>query len=271
MARRAAPRCCRGQCCAGQSRAIPASPGHRAERGTRARIARLILENGPGHRGRAGHQARPDPGRGPPAPGQPAGRGHDRDQDGPRATATGAAAGRPGCSRSPTRAAAPSSTPTTTWPPARCASWPRRPGPDAVAEFARRQVSDLERRYRPVVEAAPPARQGQALAEALSADGYAASATRSPAAERAAPASSSASTTARWPTSPPSTRSSARRRPRRSAGCSARRCSAWPRSPTATASAPPTSPRRRWCTPASHTAAAPQPTAATTKSGGISA
>jgi predicted ArsR family transcriptional regulator len=49
-------------------------------------------------------------------------------------------------------------------------------GPEAVAEFARRQVSELERRYRPVVDAAPPGGRVKALAHALSADGYAASA-----------------------------------------------------------------------------------------------
>jgi predicted ArsR family transcriptional regulator len=54
-------------------------------------------------------------------------------------------------------------------------------GPDAVAEFARRQVADLERRYQPVVEAAPQADRVRALARALSADGYAASATAGPA------------------------------------------------------------------------------------------
>jgi predicted ArsR family transcriptional regulator len=54
-------------------------------------------------------------------------------------------------------------------------------GPAAVAEFARRQVSELERRYRPVMAAAEPAGKVQALAAALSADGYAASATRAPA------------------------------------------------------------------------------------------
>ena len=51
-----------------------------------------------------------------------------------------------------------------------------RAGPDAVAEFAHRKISDLEDRYRPVVTAAPAGRRVQALAEALSADGYAASA-----------------------------------------------------------------------------------------------
>jgi predicted ArsR family transcriptional regulator len=53
-------------------------------------------------------------------------------------------------------------------------------GDEAVAEFARRKISDLERRYRPVVDAAPPGRRVQALAEALSADGYAAAASVAP-------------------------------------------------------------------------------------------
>src|SRR5580693_2239765 len=53
-------------------------------------------------------------------------------------------------------------------------------GPDAVAEFARRQVADLERRYGPVVQGAPAAGRVAALAEALSADGYAASASGAP-------------------------------------------------------------------------------------------
>jgi len=56
-------------------------------------------------------------------------------------------------------------------------------GARAVTEFARRKISDLERRYRPVVDAAAPAERVQALAEALSADGYAASASVSPAAD----------------------------------------------------------------------------------------
>jgi predicted ArsR family transcriptional regulator len=53
-------------------------------------------------------------------------------------------------------------------------------GPGAVAEFARRQVAELERRYRPVMESAAPGDKVTALAEALSADGYAASATSAP-------------------------------------------------------------------------------------------
>jgi predicted ArsR family transcriptional regulator len=53
-------------------------------------------------------------------------------------------------------------------------------GPAATAEFARRQVAELERRYRLVMEAAAPEDKVKALAEALSADGYAASATSAP-------------------------------------------------------------------------------------------
>jgi predicted ArsR family transcriptional regulator len=53
-------------------------------------------------------------------------------------------------------------------------------GPEVVADFARRQVAELEHRYRPVMESAG-ADKVTALAEALSADGYAASATSAPA------------------------------------------------------------------------------------------
>jgi predicted ArsR family transcriptional regulator len=61
-------------------------------------------------------------------------------------------------------------------------------GPGAVAQFARQQVSELERRYRPVVEAAAPDLRVQALADALSADGYAACVSVAPAPAPAAPA-----------------------------------------------------------------------------------
>src|SRR3984957_678862 len=53
-------------------------------------------------------------------------------------------------------------------------------GPEAVAGFARRQVAELERRYEPAMAAAGEDKVA-ALAEALSADGYAASATSAPA------------------------------------------------------------------------------------------
>ncbi|HEY4464383.1 MAG TPA: metalloregulator ArsR/SmtB family transcription factor [Streptosporangiaceae bacterium] len=55
-------------------------------------------------------------------------------------------------------------------------------GPAAVEEFARRQVAELERRYGPAVANATPGERVQALADALSADGYAASAYAAPAA-----------------------------------------------------------------------------------------
>jgi predicted ArsR family transcriptional regulator len=57
-------------------------------------------------------------------------------------------------------------------------------GQGAVAQFARQQVGDLERRYRPAVQAAAPGERVQALADALSADGYAACASVAPGAAR---------------------------------------------------------------------------------------
>ena len=51
-------------------------------------------------------------------------------------------------------------------------------GERAVGDFARARVDDLERRYRPAVEAAEPDGRAGALAEALRADGYAASTRR---------------------------------------------------------------------------------------------
>jgi predicted ArsR family transcriptional regulator len=53
-------------------------------------------------------------------------------------------------------------------------------GEAMVAEFARRRVADLEERYRVVVKAAKPEAQAAALATALTADGYAASAHAAP-------------------------------------------------------------------------------------------
>ncbi|MDS1268763.1 winged helix-turn-helix transcriptional regulator [Lipingzhangella sp. LS1_29] len=54
-------------------------------------------------------------------------------------------------------------------------------GPDAVAEFAHRQVADLERRYHTALAGVPPQQRVRLLAEALSADGYAASVEQAPA------------------------------------------------------------------------------------------
>jgi predicted ArsR family transcriptional regulator len=47
-------------------------------------------------------------------------------------------------------------------------------GRAAVAAFARQRVSELEARYRPLVDAAPAAERTEALARALTSDGYAA-------------------------------------------------------------------------------------------------
>jgi predicted ArsR family transcriptional regulator len=55
-----------------------------------------------------------------------------------------------------------------------------RAGSGAVADFARQQVSELERRYQRTLESAPLSERVRILAEALSADGYAASASGSP-------------------------------------------------------------------------------------------
>ncbi|MGE5290236.1 MAG: helix-turn-helix transcriptional regulator [Micromonosporaceae bacterium] len=54
-------------------------------------------------------------------------------------------------------------------------------GEKSVAEFAHEQVADLEWRYRTVVESVPASERVNALAEALTADGYAASAGIAPA------------------------------------------------------------------------------------------
>ncbi len=54
-------------------------------------------------------------------------------------------------------------------------------GPAAVEKFARHQVSELERRYGAVLAEVAPGERVRALAEALSADGYAASASAAPA------------------------------------------------------------------------------------------
>ena len=53
-------------------------------------------------------------------------------------------------------------------------------GEEEVLEFARRRVSELEHRYRPLIEAAPLEDRPRVLADALSADGYAASVRTAP-------------------------------------------------------------------------------------------
>ncbi|MFY0406488.1 helix-turn-helix transcriptional regulator [Solicola sp. PLA-1-18] len=57
-------------------------------------------------------------------------------------------------------------------------------GEDAVMAFARRRVADLETRYRPLVEAVPEAERTAVLAQALTADGYAASTRTAPSGEQ---------------------------------------------------------------------------------------
>lgn len=54
-------------------------------------------------------------------------------------------------------------------------------GPEAVGEFARSQVADLEQRYEPLLNSVPPEDRVHLLAQALSNDGYAATAGRAPA------------------------------------------------------------------------------------------
>ena len=68
-------------------------------------------------------------------------------------------------------------------------------GPTAVGKFARHQVSELERRYGAVLAGVAPGERVRALADALSADGYAASASAAPA-PTPAPADAAAGATA---------------------------------------------------------------------------
>ena len=110
-------------------------------------------------------------------------------------------------------------------------------GEEAVRAFAQQRVAFIEDRFGEVATARPELSPVEVLASVLTDEGYAA-AVQGAAAWRA---SSCASSTARSPTSPTSSRSCARPRPRPSAGCSAATSSGWPPSPTATASAPPAS------------------------------
>ncbi len=128
----------------------------------------------------AGQQARPHPGGDPAAPRQSDRRGHDRDPDGQGLRQPGA--GRPAkvfvitdAGRSAFEHAYDDLAANALRYIAEIA------GPEAVTEFARRQVSELERRYAPAVARGALAERVQALSEALSADGYAASAGPAPA------------------------------------------------------------------------------------------
>jgi predicted ArsR family transcriptional regulator len=60
----------------------------------------------------------------------------------------------------------------------------RLAGPSAVTDFARVLARDIEHRYTPLLAAAPAEGRVQALAEALTADGYAASIEPSPAGDQ---------------------------------------------------------------------------------------
>ena len=53
-------------------------------------------------------------------------------------------------------------------------------GDPAVSEFARRRVADIEERYRPLIESAAEQDRPRVLAQALTADGYAASVRSAP-------------------------------------------------------------------------------------------
>ena len=57
-------------------------------------------------------------------------------------------------------------------------------GPDAVSEFARRRVRDLERRYRDELVDTPDDRKAEVLAQHLTTDGYAASTMKAAAGEQ---------------------------------------------------------------------------------------
>jgi predicted ArsR family transcriptional regulator len=158
-------------------RAAPAQPG--SERGTRARIARLILENGPVTA--AGLSARLNL--------TPAAVRRHLDNllaDGMIETRTARRPASRGRGR-PAKLFAITDVGRSAFEHAYddLATSALRflaevAGPGAVAEFARREVADLERRYGPVVQAAAPRDRVAALAEALSADGYAASASGAP-------------------------------------------------------------------------------------------
>lgn len=113
-------------------------------------------------------------------------------------------------------------------------------GDEAVVAFARARIAEQAAAYRRAIEAAAPEQRTEALAKALSVDGYAATARSAPSRKKV---SSSASTTARWPTWRRSSRSCARRRPRSSPSCWVLTSSGWRPSRTATASARRSSPR----------------------------
>ena len=182
-----------------------------AEQSTRARVARLILENGPVTAAALGTTLGLTPA---------AVRRHldVLVDDGLVEARTRRVYGHRGRGR-PARVfaltdagRAPSTTPTTS-SPRRAALPGRGAGPEAVDRVRPPPGRRPRAQYRPGGRGGTAGRAGPALAEALSADGYAASA---PPGRGPPRASSCASTTARSRTSPPSSRSCARRRPRSS-------------------------------------------------------
>ena len=124
-------------------------------------------------------------------------------------------------------------------------------GPAAVEKFARHQVSELERRYGAVLAGVAPGDRVRALADALSADGYAASAFAAPGAGEPRPLAGGeqlcqhhcpvAHVAAEFPQLCEAETEAFSR-------LLGRPCSGWLRSPTATASAPRTSPAAPWWT-----------------------
>ena len=222
---------------AGSALPAPATHGQiGAERGTRARIARLILENGPVTAAALSTRLGLTPA---------AVRRHLDNllADGLIETRTARRHGQPG-PRPPGQAVRDHRR-----RPQRVRARLRRPGHQRAAVPGRGGRAGRGRRVRPAAGGRAGAQVpagggiGRARPSRVRRPGRGAvrrTATPPPPAarQRAPGESSSASTTARWRTWPPSSRSCARRRPRPSAGCSARPCSGWPPSPTATASAP---------------------------------
>lgn len=87
-------------------------------------------------------------------------------------------------SRSPTAAGTPSTSRTTPSPSRRSAGSSATPGEAAVAAFARDRIEAQAGAYREAVESAAPAQRTEALAKALTADGYAATARNAPVGEQ---------------------------------------------------------------------------------------
>ena len=195
----------------------PPRVGQPADDGrTRDRVSALLLEHGPQTAAElaapAGHLARPPSAGTSTRCSPPAG---VEERDGPRGAPPRPRPPRPPVPRSPTPAARPFPHAYDDLAADRAALHRRAPAvPTPSRAFAEQQLAGLEARApapssRPQRPAGAPVDRAQALAAALTAEGYAATALG----DRRA-AGSCASTTARWRTSPPSSRSCARPRPR---------------------------------------------------------